>query len=419
MSDELNVLSTPSRQRVETVSSGSTLITTRQLASGLGQTLLDALPGMGLPLSEERVASPQFLNSLFSRYGVGAYQQLRGIEHVDILDIQSISSNCSNRVLSLHYDSTASPDWPARMFLKMPVPELGTRLFFSVIRSWQLECEFYQRVAQDLPIRTPQPYLVAMLRSRFVMLMEDLYADPSVSLHINADMMQGPDDAVIRSCLNTFARLHAGFHGISEQRQQQLLPAHLQPYTSPVMKAVSPIMGRVAMKACRKDPALTITDEHHRWYQRGLQHWDQLVDWWTRGPLTLVHGDSHLGNHFLDDRGGGMLDWQAVQWGRGIRDVQYFLTDTLPAQRLASQEVDWVRYYLDALGREGVQLDFDEVWHDYRGFSLQTWMTIVVSLGLNPMTDDMQTLMPEIHHRCIASIERLDLGGWLDDVLTC
>jgi len=25
--------------------------------------------------------------------------------------------------------------------------------------------------------------------------------------------------------------------------------------------------------------------------------------------------------------------------------------------------------------------------------------------------------MPEIHRRCIASIERLDLAGWLDEVL--
>ena len=31
----------------------------------------------------------------------------------------------------------------------------------------------------------------------------------------------------------------------------------------------------------------------------------------------------------------GMLDWQAAHWGKGIRDVQYFLIDSLPADVLA------------------------------------------------------------------------------------
>jgi aminoglycoside phosphotransferase (APT) family kinase protein len=133
--------------------------------------------------------------------------------------------------------------------------------------------------------------------------------------------------------------------------------------------------------------------------------------------LTLVHGDSHLGNHFLHGNEAGMLDWQAAQWGKGIRDVQYFLTDSLPADVLAENEVSLVTYYLEALAAKGVQLDFDETWYQYRGFSFQTWMTIIVSMGFGVMTDDMDEVMPEIHRRCIASIERLELGKWLDEVI--
>jgi len=44
-------------------------------------------------------------------------------------------------------------------------------------------------------------------------------------------------------------------------------------------------------------------------------------------------------------------------------------------------------------------------------------VAIVVSIGFGSMTDDMDKLMPEMRRRCIAAIERLDLAGWLDEVL--
>ena len=84
---------------------------------------------------------------------------------------------------------------------------------------------------------------------------------------------------------------------------------------------------------------------------------------------------------------------------------------------LAANEEALVKYYLSALADNGLELDFDETWYQYRGFSFQTWMTIVVSMGFGVMTDDMNEVMPEIHRRCIASIERLELGKWLDEVI--
>ena len=76
-----------------------------------------------------------------------------------------------------------------------------------------------------------------------------------------------------------------------------------------------------------------------------------------------------------------------------------------------------MRYYIEQLALHGVELDFEETWYQYRGFAFQTWMTIVVSMGFGAMTEDMDEVMPEIHRRCIASIERLQLGAWLDEVL--
>jgi aminoglycoside/choline kinase family phosphotransferase len=393
------------------------LVVLRQLGTSFVKISGDALlPGRALPLSDERVAQPDFLNRLLRQYGLADYQHLPAISKAQLLATQSISSNCNNRVMALEYEGD-HVGLPASMFLKMPVTDLTARFFFNVIMCWRLECEFYRNVAPRLSIRTPQIYAAANQGSRFIMLMENLHDDPSVVLHTNPQMVQGTSLATARRCLQTLASIHAEFHGISKAEQERLLPTALQPFTSPVMRAISPLMGKVALANCLKQGQLELSTEHIAWYHKAIAHWDELVDWWTQGPLTLVHGDSHLGNHFLYGDKAGMLDWQAAQWGKGIRDVQYFLTDSLPADVLADNEKELVKYYLDALADNGVQLDFSETWYQYRGFSFQTWMTIVVSMGFGAMTDDMDAVMPEIHRRCIASIERLELGKWLDEVI--
>lgn len=397
------------------------LAVVRQLGKSIALNSHDAcFPGRALPLSDQAVASPEFLQQLFRDYGLGEYRSLPPITRARLMDIQSISSNCNNRVLALDYaggSGNPSENTPQTLFLKMPVTDLRTRLFFNVIMSWELECQFYRTVAPRLPVRTPAAYVMANRGSRFIMLMENLHDDPSVVLHTNPEMMQGPDLDTVRRCLSTLASIHAEFHGIGAEERERLLPTPLQPFTSPVMRAITPVMARQALANCRRRTDLALSEANIALYEKAIDHWDTLVDWWSREPLTLVHGDSHLGNHFLHGDDAGMLDWQAAQWGKGIRDVQYFLTDSLPADVLAANEESLVRYYLSALAERGVEPDFAETWYQYRGFSFQTWMTIIVSMGFGAMTGDMDEVMPEIHRRCIASIERLELAQWMDEVL--
>lgn len=403
------------RLRENSMSMSNNVAVARQLGKSVGRVAIDALRPR-LPLLPEDVVEPHFLNQLLQQYGIANYQSLTGIAAAKLLDIQSISSNCDNRVIELEYAVGSTPG-PKTMFLKMPVQSLATRVFMGTIMSWELECEFYRRVAPLLPIRTPMPYAMANRGSRMIMLMENLHEDESVTLHTNPQMLQGPDMNTVKRCLGTLASIHAEFHDIEPRRRESLLPTQMQPFTSPVMRAISPMMGKAALSSCLKMDGLELSDEHVVWYEKAIAHWDELVDYWTSGPLTLVHGDSHLGNHFLYGDRAGMLDWQAAQWGKGIRDVQYFLTDSLPAQVLADNEEELVRYYLYELARCGVTLEFDETWFQYRGYSFQTWMTIIVSMGFGAMTEDMDEVMPEIHRRCIASIDRLELGQWLHDVI--
>nr|WP_157226844.1 phosphotransferase [Gordonia rubripertincta]MDG6782126.1 phosphotransferase [Gordonia rubripertincta] len=57
------------------------------------------------------------------------------------------------------------------------------------------------------------------------------------------------------------------------------------------------------------------------------------------GPLTLLHGDSHLGNTFSRADGrSGLLDWQVIWRGPGMREVTYWMVTGLePGTRRAHE----------------------------------------------------------------------------------
>ncbi len=112
-----------------------------------------------------------------------------------------------------------------------------------------------------------------------------------------------------------------------------------------------------------------------------------------------------------------MLDFQAVHWGNGIRDVQYFLIDSLPAEVLAEHEQALIRYYVQRRAVHGTAIDLETTWQQYRSFTYHTWMTIVVSIGFAAMSEEQDGLMAEILSRAVAAIERVDYPQWLEDYL--
>ena len=112
-----------------------------------------------------------------------------------------------------------------------------------------------------------------------------------------------------------------------------------------------------------------------------------------------------------------MLDWQATHWGKGIRDVQYFLIDSLPSEVLAARERELVDYYVDRRGHHGTPVDGEQAWQDYRSFTYHSLMTIVVSIGFGALNEEQDALMGEILKRAVAAVQRVDYGGWLREFL--
>jgi hypothetical protein len=81
-----------------------------------------------------------------------------------------------------------------------------------------------------------------------------------------------------------------------------------------------------------------------------VQQWARFVASLTNGPVTLLHGDPHIGNSYvLPDDDVGFLDWEVVRRGNWSHDLGYFLVGSLTEADRDDHERDLLDEYLDAL----------------------------------------------------------------------
>ena len=378
----------------------------------IAKDALRDISGGSLSYNPDVVMQPDYLSAIINRYGVEPLSTAVDISAIERLAIPSISSNCNNTVIRLQQ----SPDsqLPDRLFIKLPSPSLLTHLFINLVGAWKVEAYFCRHIAHTLPIRTPKNYAVATQGSRFCLVQEDLNSDPSVTLFTNFTMLAGPSITQAKQCLDTFARLHALHYAMSETERLKILPLDHHPFFGQSMRIVARAINGIALAPCLKKHPDSMTAAQVKLFKNTLANWDTLAAYWFSGPLSLCHGDSHLGNFFVSADEMGMLDFQGLHWGNGIRDVQYFLINSLPADTLAKHERELVRHYVERRRAHGTAIDLDTTWQQYRSFTFHTWMTMVVSIGLAAMNKEQDELMTEMLARAVAAIERVDYARWFE-----
>jgi hypothetical protein len=84
-------------------------------------------------------------------------------------------------------------------------------------------------------------------------------------------------------------------------------------------------------------------------------------------PRTLAHGDVRADNMFFTPAGVRLCDWQLVDRSRGLRDLGYFLSQSLEPDVRAAVEGPLVELYVDRLAAAGVRgYGVADAWDDYR-----------------------------------------------------
>lgn len=152
---------------------------------------------------------------------------------------------------------------------------------------------------------------------------------------------------------------------------------------------------------------------------------DQIVDFWARyvallsaGPVTLLHGDAHVGNTYVLPGGEvGFLDWQVTRRGHWSQDVGYFLAGALTVEDRRRQERGLVETYRQALALpQGQEPGAEEAWLWYRAspaYGLAVWLS---TLGTDSYQSSEISLALALAQRYAAALIELDTRSALAEL---
>jgi hypothetical protein len=265
---------------------------------------------------------------------------------------------------------------PPTLFLKLAPSEKKTRLFVNLMGLGRQEVAFYRDVRPTVPVAAPRCYAARFEAAlgRFVLVLEDLEARGCRFGDITKPC--SPDDA--HAVVTALARMHAAFWE-SPRFAGDLRWVHSQA-EDPNAGLVARLIKRSLIQVDR-DHGDIVPDDVRREGRSMAERRPELDARLGRGPLTLLHGDTHIGNMAFDGAEPLFFDWQVLRRGPGMRDIAYFMVTSLPVETRRANEEHLVRSYVRALVAGGVELGFDDAWQRYRLHAIDPWIASVVTVA--------------------------------------
>jgi Ser/Thr protein kinase RdoA (MazF antagonist) len=217
-----------------------------------------------------------------------------------------------------------------------------------------------------------------------------------------------------RGLIDAFARLHAQFwesprlrRDLSWARTWSTRPGNL------VLKTFYSRGRKGALKLDRPEATPAV----HAVSAALDKHVDAYYREFEAGPLTLLHGDSHLGNTYsMPDGRSGLLDWQVVWQGPGLREVTYWMTSGLDTDVRRKHERELLERYLEGLRAGGVAdvPTLDAAHQRYRLFAAEAWDATAMTIAWPGL--QAQENSEAAWRRTCAAVEDLDTAAVLNQL---
>ena len=329
------------------------------------------------------------------------------VDAVEVLDAHSGTTGRAR--VGLTVSPSASSDVPDTVFVKLQPFAEEQRTFLRQIGLGVAEARLYAEVGGELPVRSPTVWHAAYDESdgSFAMVLEDLTAS-GCRFPTPAD-----DDIldVAASAMDELAVLHAGFKGrdlawLRTPKGMQRRPADTETARRRAQFIVS------ALDQFADDMPSVFRRLGDLYASRSLD----IVALFAEGERTLIHGDTHSGNLFVDGTRTGFYDWAVAGRGPGVRDVGYFLCNSLPIPTRRAEEGGLLARYRTALARNGVQLDAATAHEQYRLFAVYSWIAAASTAAMGSQWQPIDVSLAAMASTTQA-IEDLDSVGLLEERL--
>lgn len=251
-------------------------------------------------------------------------------------------------------------------------------MLFAVYR---LEAQFYHHIAPKIPGLYLVPSYWAGVdhpsgKGQGIIILKDVKAE---GYTFGDPLQTWPVDRV-RAGLSQLAILHAATWG-AKQADFPWVPREFG-----LRDVIIGMMSPENWDARFADPAVRPPIPEIFWGNR-MRIVKCMETLWARKDtkmLCMVHGDTQVGNTFIDTEGRpGFLDWQGIHVNSAAHDVTYFMTGALTVEDRREHERALFGFYLSELHRaRGPKFEVEEVWDVSSRFYFANTLLSLFSKGL-------------------------------------
>ncbi len=221
---------------------------------------------------------------------------LPGVEVVGVEVVDRHSGTTGRARLRLDYASGSTG--PETVFVKLPPFQEAQRGLVAATDMGRREARFYDVLSTETPVRVPRCYFAAYgdEPTDYICILEDLDAagcsfPKSVEAHAREHGGQ---------LIEALAVLHAHFW--EDERFQSELS-----WVPPAMRGA---LGAKLIDQARERFAGDLPPVFTELCRLYVEHHERVCDLWDEGGSTLIHGDCHTGNQFVDGEQVGLYDWR-------------------------------------------------------------------------------------------------------------
>ena len=296
-------------------------------------------------------------------------KSLPGVEVVRTRVVDRHSGTTGRARLAVDYASGSTG--PATVFVKLPPFDDVQRRLVAFTDMGRREARFYEAIAAETPVRVPRSWFAARGDgpTDYIMVLEDLEASGCTFPKSVDDHAREYGGQVIEA----LARLHAHFW--QDGRFESELGW--------VPRAMRGALGAKLIEQAREKFSGDLPPVFAELCRLYADHHERVCDLWDEGESTLIHGDIHAGNQFVDAGRVGFYDWAVISRSPGIRDVGIYLCNSCPTDLRRAEQEGWLRSYRQGLVDAGVDAPaLESLWRRYRRAVLYGWVAATTTAAM-------------------------------------
>jgi hypothetical protein len=353
---------------------------------------------MTTKVSVDGIAIPAEVSELTAAWFSQALD--RDVSAVEVIDAHSGTTGRARVRL------TSGGELPDTLFVKLQPFSEDQRKLIRQVGLGVAEARVYANVGGELPVRVPHVWYSAYepADGAFVMVLEDLAASgcrfPATA---DEDILQ-----VAHSAVEELSTLHAAYQGRKLPWLRTAEGMRAKP-ADPQVEARRSMFIRMALEQFGAEMPLVFT----RLAEFYIAHLTDVAALFGEGEHTLIHGDSHIGNLFVDGGRTGFYDWAVAGRGPGMRDFAYFMCNSIPTDVRRAHEDDLLGRYRRTFESHGHTLDEGVAREQYRLFSVYSWIAATSTAAMGSTWQPIEIARPAMI-RATEAVEDLDAVGLLE-----